>query len=142
MKALVIDASALIDLLPRSELAEHIHTQYDVAAPALVQWETGHVIHTAPRVFGDLARRKKIVATLLSPLRLIDQRARSGPIADLVETHGLSFYDAAYLQLAIDEAAVLLTEDRKLLAAATKVLGSDRAWTLDAAAEAVRAGLS
>jgi hypothetical protein len=45
----------------------------------------------------------------------------------------LTFYDAAYLQLAVDERASLVTEDRRLHAEAVAVLGPARVWTLQEA---------
>lgn len=132
MRPLVVDASSRIATLARPKLAGPLFAAHDACAPVLLRWEIGNVIHgKRPAVFGDLAKRKAIVATLLAPVRLIDQRGREDAIADVVDRTGLTFYDAAYLQLAADEGAPLLTEDQQLLEAAGKVLGRNRAWTLD-----------
>jgi len=137
MTRLVVDASARIETLGRPALAAHLFGAFDACAPALLRWEVGNVVHGRhAKEFGDLAKRKAIVAALLGPVRLVDQAGREGAIADLVAQTGLTFYDAAYLQLALDEGAIVVTQDRRLHAEATKLLGPGRAWTLDEAASA------
>lgn len=44
---------------------------------------------------------------------------------ELVKTHGLSAYDAAYLQLAMDLKAPLATFDEQLARVASQVLGDE-----------------
>lgn len=130
MSRLVIDASALLDLASRPAIAEFVHASHEVCAPSLVVWEVGHVVHRAPKVFGDRKARRRLVASLVRPLRLIEQSDRTDALADLIDTYKLSFYDAAYLQAALDEHGILLTEDRTLLAAAKAVIGDERVWTV------------
>src|SRR5687768_1719900 len=121
MKPLVVDASALIDALHQPDIAERIVSDHDACAPALIQWEVTHVVHRVrPHAFGDAKSRRGLVADLLEPLRLVDQRDRLDGIALLCEEHKLSAYDAAYLQLALDEGAPLVTHDSALRKAATK----------------------
>ncbi|MEA3201647.1 MAG: hypothetical protein QOE90_3075 [Thermoplasmata archaeon] len=141
MKPLVIDSSARIDTLRDPGLAGHLVANYDLCAPALLQWEIGNVVHAKePAVFGDPAKRKAVVHALVSHVRLVDQTGRLGMIADLVDRHALSFYDAAFLQLALDETCDLLTQDKKLLGAATREIGPSRAWNLARAKAAVAQG--
>lgn len=47
-----------------------------------------------------------------------DHEPRSGDVLELARTHGLSVYDAAYLELAQRRALPLATADRRLAAAA------------------------
>lgn len=130
-----MDASACIDTLESPASAARIFAGHDVCAPALLRWEVGNVVHgRGAAVFGDARQRKAIVATLLRPMRLVDQAGREGAIADVARRHALTFYDAAYLQLALDEDAALVTQDKALLHAAGKALGDGRAWTLEDAA--------
>lgn len=141
MNALVLDASAAIDTLGHARLAEHLVGEHDVCAPTLIRWEVGNVVHgKQAAAFGDAKTRKAIVAILLRPLRLVDQAGREDDIADLVAKHGLTFYDAAYLQLALDEDAGLVTQDKKLREAAARALGPLRVWSLEGAARAVKEG--
>jgi predicted nucleic acid-binding protein len=131
-QALVIDASALIDAIRRIEVAERIFSGYEPCAPALIEWEFAHFVFRArPGSFGDLKARRKLVTSLLAPFRLVDQRDRLDALALLCEEHNMTAYDAAYLQLALDEGAPLLTHDAGLRKAAAKTLGASRSWTLD-----------
>lgn len=131
MRPLVIDASALIDTSGNPPLARHLVASYDLCAPTLIRWEIGNVVHgKAPARFGEPEKRRRLVHILLSPVRVVDQGTRLEAIADLVDRHGLTFYDAAYLQLALDEDAGLLSEDKPLLKVASKALGPGRAWDL------------
>lgn len=138
MKRIVFDASARIETLARPELAGTILADHDACAPTLIRWEIGNVVHGKnASTFGDLAKRKQIVSTLLRPLRLVDQEGREDAIGYIVSRTGLTFYDAAYLQLAIDEDARLLTEDKRLAKVAVGVLGNGRVVSLDGMAESV-----
>ena len=132
MKRLVLDASACIDTLAHPRLAGRLFAEHDVCAPTLLRWEVGNVVHgRQAALFGDAKQRKLVVATLLRPVRLLDQAGREGDIAEAARRHGLTFYDAAYLQLALDEDAGLVTQDKALRQAAAKALGEDRARSLE-----------
>ena len=141
MKPLVVDASARVDTLRHAKLAGHLFANYDVCAPTLLRWEVGSVVHGRnAAAFGEPKTRDAVVATLLRHVRLVDQAGREAAIAEQVRKHGLTFYDAAYLQLALDEDADLVTHDKQLAEAATKALGGWRVWTLESAARAVKEG--
>lgn len=141
MNPLVIDASAAIDTLDDPDLAQHMVHHYDVCAPALLHWEIGNVVHAKhPDVFGDPEKRRAVVRALLAPVRLVDQTARADAVADIVDKTSLSYYDAAYLQLALDEGGGLVTHDKRLHAAAARKLGHPRVWTLAEAADARKRG--
>lgn len=141
LKPLVLDASAALDSLSRSQLAGHIVGSYEPTAPALFAYEIGQVVHAKrPDLFGDAAKRRLVARTLVAPMRLIDQSARLDAIADLVDKTKLSFYDASYLQLAMDEGAGLVTHGRTLHSVAARRLGHPRVWTLDEADDARKRG--
>lgn len=72
-------------------------------------------------------RRKRISGTqcvaftadlAARPVRLDDAGASAPALVDLAERHGLTVYDAAYLELAVRRSAVLVTRDERLAAAA------------------------
>jgi predicted nucleic acid-binding protein len=136
MRPIVLDASARVATLARPHLLPRLVGAFDACAPTLFRWEVGNAIHgRSAKDFGDLARRKRLVATMLAPVRLVDQAGREDAIADVVARTGLTFYDASYVQLALDETAPLVTEDHQMLDAGEKILGPNRAWTLNALEE-------
>lgn len=138
MNALVADASSRIEGLGNPPLMGHLIAEHDVCAPLLFQWEIGNVLHVKRRTqYGDRATRIAIVEQLLATTRLEPQIASRAAIGTMAEEQGLTFYDAAYLVLAQEENAELLTEDEKLSKAAARVLGRSR--VLDLAALARRA---
>jgi predicted nucleic acid-binding protein len=103
---------------------------YGLKAPALLAWELGHVVHR--RLASSLGRspeeRGELVGLMLRDIDMDGpepgQLRRTGALA---ERHRLSFYDAAYLELALREpAATLLTEDAALARAAVAELGRER----------------
>lgn len=132
MKPLVIDASALLDAITRPDVAEAMVGSHEPCAPALIQWEIAHVVHrTRAKHFGEPKARRALVHHLLAPFRLVDQKDRLDALALLCDEHKLSAYDAAYLQLALDEGAAIVTSDDALRKASAKALGASRAWTID-----------
>lgn len=141
MKPIVVDTSALIHTLTERALASHLVANYDQIAPRLVQWEVGNVVHfKEPATFGDIKKRKLVARVLLKHVRVLDQDARLDEIADLVDKFRLTFYDAAFLQVAIDEKSDILSEDKKLLAASTNALGAARVWDIARAKAAMAKG--
>lgn len=141
MKRIVVDTSALIHTLTERALASHLVANYDQIAPRLIQWEVGNVVHSKePATFGEGKKRKRVVSILLRHVRVVDQDGRLEEIADLVDKFGLTFYDAAFLQAAIDEESDLLSEDRKLLTASAKTLGGARVWDISRANAAMAKG--
>ena len=92
-------------------------------APALWAWEAGNLLHMACR------RGRLTVAQLNNAVRLLRRarvRLEGAPdeermIATLehARRHGLSYYDASYLEQAVRTEAELATKDAALRAAAT-----------------------
>lgn len=127
----VIDASALLDTLDtdRPALLDgliELMAAHDCAAPALLSWEVGNVMcGRRAHVFGKTpAERAGRADELLAGILLDPPRstARAGTAA-IAQAHGLTFYDAAYVELAHRlEAEILVSHDEGLFRAAKKEL--------------------
>ena len=130
-RTVVIDTSALVASHEREQHAElgRLHTRSDLIAPTLLAFEVGQVVHSKkPASFGDTPEeRAALVETLLGGIDLVVADERSWRrIGELAEEEGLSFYDAAYLELAEARGATLLTEDEKLAKCAVRRIGKKR----------------
>lgn len=139
----VVDSSYLMRLAdapadPRARRVHAIDAQlwacHEILAPELVNYELLHAVHRreVDRLGRSLADRQGIVARLLDCIEFVP--AASGDrelIGRLVEEHGISAYDAAFLALAKSRPdALFVTLDERLHEAAAKELG-DRALDLD-----------
>jgi predicted nucleic acid-binding protein len=118
-----------------ADLAEH----FTFVAPELLAYELASAIHGKNRVAGKgLAVRHHQVEDALAPIVLFPTRAEARlRIGDLVERHGLTAYDAAYLEMAERLGGVLATEDERLHRVGVKVLGAKRALRLAGLEKAV-----
>ncbi len=125
MAGLVVDASVAAawflpdEATPYTEAALHATATGDVWVPALWLLEMGNLLLSAQRRRRiDAAKRLELVSAA-SALRLrVDREAVT--MADLdahAARHGLTTYDAAYLELALRRALPLATLDKALLAA-------------------------
>lgn len=137
----MLDASTLVKVVlddgpsPSVEAAQAIYpllAERGLQAPALLAWEVGNVVHRkyAGRIGRSFEERAALVASLLAPIELLPaDEAMVRRTGQLAEEHGLTFYDAAYLEAAgRREDGLLVTEDGKLLRIAARVLGKDRAF--------------
>lgn len=139
----VVDASALLRALdPDGETARRalvaLATERQLCAPMLVVWQMGSVVHRKhPARYGATHEdRQESLSAALSAVGLIhpddDAIRKTG---DLAETHGMSFYDAAYLELALrDGSSILLTVYKELRMIGRRALGADRSLDVDEAA--------
>jgi predicted nucleic acid-binding protein len=84
----------------------------EVANGVLRGERQGMILPTQTAFFLNELSEAEIVADEISP------RARQAVVLDLARVHGLTVYDATYLELAIRRAATLATFDRKLAGAA------------------------
>ena len=93
-------------------------------APTLWVLECTNVLQSAQRRRRIDANRRAEIAGELSalPVRLDPETPDFVRLDRLAATHGLSAYDAAYLELALRRSLVLVSLDARLLAAA-KALG-------------------
>jgi predicted nucleic acid-binding protein len=122
---LVVDASIAACWLlddeddPRSAAALDVLETTDGLVPLIWQFEMRNLLLTAVR-----RSRMSFDHAVARAAGLADLRLRTDPAPDLTATfgladrHGLTFYDALYLELAKRRHAALATIDRRLLAAA------------------------
>jgi predicted nucleic acid-binding protein len=126
--SLVLDASITIAWIYADETTDTVLRVFDLLrlegawAPALWRWEIANVLETnARRGRHDRDFRDQALAALaLFPIQTdveSEQQAWFDAI-DLAERHGLTVYDAAYLELAIRRKIPLATLDRQLREAA------------------------
>jgi predicted nucleic acid-binding protein len=126
----VVDASIALAWHFEDEVSEYADRILDrlredrAAAPSIWPLEVANALLVAERR-GRLspARVARAVELLLElPVSIHDTAADPalGPVLDLARTHGLSAYDAAYLELAMREGLPLATQDEALRAAAQR----------------------
>ncbi len=103
------EAHALLEAHARRRIALRVLdlTMYEIGN-ALLRGTAGASADQAATVLDALAEICPVVAAESEDLRLAGQ---------LAQTHGLSFYDAAYAAVAQRHRALLATYDRQLLAA-------------------------
>ncbi|MEA3199788.1 MAG: hypothetical protein QOE90_1216 [Thermoplasmata archaeon] len=134
---LVLDASVVLDGAapgPRFDALSALHERFACRAPALLAWEIGHVVHgrRAALFAATPQKRAALVEAMLEGIELVptDAAARAAT-ARLAARHGLTFYDASYLELAAREPeGTLATHDAALRRAAQRELAG-RALGLD-----------
>lgn len=122
---IVVDASALVDVLLRTPAAERIETRLfgsrqSLAAPHLLDIEVAHALRRYAAV-GDLddERGRAALADLADfPLRRYSHDFLLPRVWAL--RNNLTAYDAVYVALAEALEASLLTHDRRLAAAANR----------------------
>jgi predicted nucleic acid-binding protein len=127
-QAFVVDASVSAAwFLPQEATAEteaalQATTTHDVWVPALWLLEVGNLLLSAQRRKRITADKRRELAAAASALRLqVDREPVTiTALDDLAARHGLSAYDAAYLELAIRRRLHLATLDEALLAAMTQ----------------------
>ena len=100
-----------------AEVLSAIALREPLNAPGLLAYEIGNVIHRKRRaaVRKNLAERAAFVRELLALVEMgpADEEAMQ-TTGRLCERTGISFYDSAYLALAMIERHALLTADRGL----------------------------
>jgi predicted nucleic acid-binding protein len=129
MSGFVIDASVGAawflpdEATPYTEAALQATVDSEVWVPALWLLEMGNLLLSAQRRRRITAAKRRELVTHAQALRVQVDRA---PVAmtvldELASAHGLSAYDAAYLELAQRRALPLATLDAGLLAAMSAV---------------------
>ena len=120
---LVLDTSVLVGALLPDEPERDLHAlvePYDeVIAPWLLWVEVRNTLLTLERrgrISADFVDRALGVVETYAIV--LDQMPRSAFVLRLARKHGLSAYDALYLELALHKEADLATADRALAAAA------------------------
>jgi predicted nucleic acid-binding protein len=126
--AFVVDASVSAawflpdEATPDTEAALQATATHDVWVPALWLLEIGNLLVSAQRRKRITAQKRQELAAATAALHLRVDR-EPVPIARLDEIaarHGLSAYDAAYLELALRRSLQLATRDKELAAAMAK----------------------
>ncbi len=128
MQAFVLDASAAIcwaspDEQPAAALAKAIE-RGGAVAPAIWLFEVHNVLHS-------LRRRKRLsepdwqaasTALAVMPIEIepVMRQRMETDVVKLAQQHGLTIYDASYLELALRRKLPLATLDDALIAAAKK----------------------
>jgi predicted nucleic acid-binding protein len=123
--AFVVDASVSAawflpdEATPATEAALQATATHAVWVPALWLLETGNLLLSAQRRQRITADKRRELAAAAAALRLQVDREPVALIAldELASRHGLSAYDAAYLELALRRGLPLATLDRALTAA-------------------------
>ena len=127
----VVDASVALAWHFEDEASEYADRVLErlredrAAAPSIWSLEVANALLVAERR-GRLSPAKvsRAVELLLElPISIHDVAAESvlGPVLDLARAHGLSAYDAVYLELAMREGLPLATQDEALRAATQRV---------------------
>lgn len=119
----------------------HVQSERPTWAPALLAWELGNVFfgRNSERIGrSPSAREEAFKDTLLGISLAPSDDQHLSRTTTLARRHRLSFYDAAYLEVAITRQALLLTED-KALADAARAEGIV-AYDIDGAARALAHG--
>ena len=130
MKPVVIDASAAASWVipdessPVSEqlFADVMDSSGTYHAPGLWLWETANILLVAARRRRVHQEQVEAGLALLSgcPIEFdaLPDRHRRSQIMRLAHVHGLTFYDASYLELALRLNSQLASSDRQLVHAA------------------------
>jgi predicted nucleic acid-binding protein len=119
--AIVCDASVLASIafgdLHSAEAQALVHLQR-LFAPSLLRYELAHIAVRRSMIPGDDADRVRqaFTASLRVPVRLVEPSWHQ--VFELARAHGLSAYDASYLQVALALRVPLATLDRRLAQAA------------------------
>ncbi|MHB8585573.1 MAG: type II toxin-antitoxin system VapC family toxin [Thermoplasmatota archaeon] len=147
-RTFVVDTSALVDTVQLgtdrwATAFEAVQSKYDILAPLRLVYEVGNIVHRKhPQAFGaTLAERQAVLVDLLLGIRIEPWDMSDVPrVGEITEKLGVTFYDATFIDLAHRaKNCVLLVQDQKLHAAATKALAKGHTMDLDELAKAVDA---
>ena len=107
---------------PETEAALQATATQDVWVPAVWLLEVGNLLLSAQRRKRIAASKRRELAVAAGALRIrVDREPLSIAALDvLAADHGLSAYDAAYLEVALRRALPLATRDKALVAAMAK----------------------
>ncbi len=126
---MIVDASLTIDWLTGAEASEKVDrlfTSADLAAPALLRFEVANALRNLlVRRRIDKPFRDRCLQTFLTlPIELDDAATRQTDVLDQVAAlsnrHGLTIYEASYVELAIRKPSPLASFDQPLIAAARR----------------------
>lgn len=124
---IVVDASAALSLMVQSQLTSRadeffISRPAPLTAPAIFPYEVRNSLLKLERHKGiPAAEFDKRIALLDSVIKVVHpvlDHDGLNRVATIARSHGLNFYDAAYLELALSERYALASRDGPLLDAA------------------------
>ena len=127
-RALVVDASVSAawflpeEATPATEAMLHATATQDVWVPALWLLEVGNLLLTAQRrkrITVD-KRRELAAAAVALHIKVDREPVAITALDDIAASHGLTAYDAAYLELALRRRLPLATLDDALIVAMAK----------------------
>ena len=124
MNAEVVDASALAALLfgePEADLVAESLGGASLFAPSLVRYELASVCAKKQRLYPDQEDSLLAALDLYPRLGVVEAEVPAAEVARLAREADVTAYDAAYLWVGRHLDAPLLTLDRELGAAATRL---------------------
>ena len=119
IKTWVVDNSYLIEAIENADDERYfdvLEGKIELYAPQLIYYELGNVTLIKAKKNAIKENRKYFLYHLLQTIKIQDSDFVS--TFDLAQKHHLTFYDASYLQLAIDLKVPLATYDQQLMEAA------------------------
>lgn len=122
----VVDCSILASYLwsePQADEAERLMTGLSLQAPVLLKYEIANVARNKLRS-GATPAAARAGVDALADQQLVFHDVDPGALLDIGARYGLTAYDAAYLVLADQLAAPLLTFDQRLAEAAARHFGA------------------
>lgn len=127
----VLDASLALAWHFEDEASEYADRVLDrlgedpAVVPSLWALEIANALVVAERRGrlspADVARAAELFLEMPISIHEVAPQSALGPVLGLARTHGMTVYDAAYLELAMREGLPLATEDETLRAAAKRV---------------------
>jgi predicted nucleic acid-binding protein len=127
---IVVDASVVLAWQFEDEVSEYADRALDLvsqegaAVPSVWPVEVANGLYVAERrgrlSAAKLARAVELIEELPVFVRDIALAEVLGPVLDLARAHGLTAYDASYLELAMREGLPLATQDDDMRAAAAR----------------------
>jgi predicted nucleic acid-binding protein len=128
--SLVLDSSVALAWIYANETTDTVLQLFDTVrvhgawVPGLWRWEIANVLQSNVRRKRHSAdfRDQALSSLAMLPVKVdpeADRQAWSGAV-ELAERHGLTVYDAAYLEIALRRRIPLATLDRQLIAAAAE----------------------
>jgi len=127
----VLDASLALAWHFEDEISEYADRVLDrlgedpAVVPSLWALEIANALVVAERRGrlspAGVARAAELFLEVPISIHEVAPQSALGPVLDLARTHGMTTYDAAYLELAMREGLPLATEDEALRAAAERV---------------------
>ena len=119
IKSMVIDNLYLIEATENADKEQFfdvLEGKIKLYAPQLIYYELGNVTLMKAKKNTIKENRKYFLCNLLQTINIKD--CDFVKVFDLAQKHNLTFYDASYLQLAIDLKLPLATYDQQLVYAA------------------------